>query len=98
MFDNKVISEVLKENKPNLKSQFHVTQIGIFGSYLSDEQTEESDIDILVEFEKGHKDLFNYLHLKNYLEGIFGKSVDLVIKEAVKPKLKDVILGQVRYA
>lgn len=97
MFDNKVISEVLKENKRNLQSQFHVTQIGIFGSYLRGEQTEESDIDILVEFEKGHKDLFNYLHLKNYLEGIFGKGVDLVIKEAVKPKLKDVILGQVRY-
>lgn len=98
MLDNKDISKVLRENKPNLQSRFHVTQIGVFGSYLRDEQTEESDIDILVEFEKGHKDLFNYLHLKNYLEGIFGKGVDLVIKEAVKPKLKDVILGQVRYA
>ncbi|MDO8445704.1 MAG: nucleotidyltransferase family protein [Deltaproteobacteria bacterium] len=97
MSDNKVISEVLRENKQNLQSQFHVTQIGVFGSYLRGEETEESDIDILVEFEKGHKDLFNYLHLKNYLEGIFGKGVDLVIKEAVKPKLKDVILGQVRY-
>lgn len=97
MLKKEFVNEVLRRNKQNIQLQFHVTQIGLFGSYLRDEQHEKSDIDILVEFEKGHKDLFNYLRLKNYLEEILGASVDLVIKEAVKPRLKDVILRQVRY-
>ena len=97
MLKKEFVNEVLRRNKQNIQLQFHVTQIGLFGSYLRNEQHEKSDIDILVEFKKGHKDLFNYLRLKSYLEEILGASVDLVIKEAVKPRLKDVILRQVRY-
>lgn len=97
MLKKEFVNEALRRNKQNIQLQFHVTQIGLFGSYLRDEQYEESDIDLLVQFEKGHKDLFNYLRLKNYLEEILGASVDLVMKEAVKPRLKDTILGYVHY-
>lgn len=97
MLAREAVNETLRKNKQDIQSQFHVVQIGLFGSYLRDEQKAGSDIDILVEFKKGHKDLFNYLHLKNYLEELLGTAVDLVIKEAVRPKLKNAILGQVSY-
>ena len=97
MLEKNTINEILRRTKNYLQLQFHVKQIGLFGSYLRNEQHEKSDVDILVEFEKGHKDFFNYLRLKSYLEEILGASVDLVMKEAVKPKLKDTILGHVNY-
>lgn len=97
MLEKNTINEILRRTKNYLQLQFHVKQIGLFGSYLRNEQHEKSDVDILVEFEKGHKDFFNYLRLKSYLEEILGASVDLVMKEAVKPKLKDTILGHVHY-
>jgi predicted nucleotidyltransferase len=60
-------------------------------------QTKRSDVDILIEFEKGHKDFFNYIRLKYHLEASLGRKVDLVIKEAVKPRLKDRIFNEVVY-
>jgi uncharacterized protein len=59
--------------------------------------TKRSHIDLLVSFEQGFKDLFNYLRLKRYLEELLGHKVDLVIKEAVKPGLRDSIFSEVRY-
>jgi hypothetical protein len=52
---------------------------------------------VLVSFDQGRKDLFNYMRLKMYLEERLDRKVDLVIKEAVKPRLRDRILGEVRY-
>lgn len=91
------IEETLKKNLPFICEQFNVKSIGIFGSYAKDRQNEKSDVDILVEFEKGYKDLFNYIRLKTHLEHLFNAEVDLVMKEAIKPKLKETILKEVRY-
>ena len=85
------IKQTLKENMPEIKKKYGVKNLYIFGSYVRGEQTPESDIDILVEFEKGKKTFDNYMDLKFYLEGLFGKKVDLIIKEAVKQKLKKYI-------
>jgi len=74
-----------------------VKEIGIFGSFVKGAQKERSDIDILVEFEQGHKDFFNYMRLKYYLEDILGKKVDLVMKKAIKPMIKERILSEVEY-
>jgi predicted nucleotidyltransferase len=43
-----------------MKGVFHIRELGLFDSYIREEQTTSSDIDVLVEFEKGHKDFFNY--------------------------------------
>ncbi|MFC1484897.1 nucleotidyltransferase family protein [bacterium] len=91
------IIQILQENKKTL-AKYKVKKLGIFGSYVKGEQKEESDIDILVEFEPDGKDLFNYLRLQDYLETILNKKVDLIIKEAIKTQLKDVILNEVKYA
>ncbi|MCD6238760.1 MAG: nucleotidyltransferase family protein [Thermotogae bacterium] len=91
------IERKLKEKKVHIKRVFHIREMGIFGSYIRGEQTEASDVDILVEFEKGHKDFFNYMRLKYYLEDLLGGEVDLVMKNAVKPRLKKRIFSEVEY-
>ena len=91
------IEKRLKISLPELKSDFKVKSIGLFGSAARNSNTKRSDIDILVEFSKGHKDFFNYFNLKEYLENILDSKVDLVIKEAVKPGLREIIFREVRY-
>ena len=91
------IKRKIKRNKEHLEQRFFVKKIGLFGSFVQLEEVPESDVDILVEFKKGHKDFFNYMRLKYYLEDLLDREVDLVIKEAVKPELKKEILSQVVY-
>jgi len=85
----------LEENRETIRG-FGVRRLGIFGSYARGEQTEASDMDFLVEFEK--KTFDNYMDLKFFLEGLFGRSVDLVIAEAVKPRLRTPIFEETVYA
>lgn len=91
---------VMKKIEKNMVKigQYGVKRIGLFGSYVRNEPKRGSDIDILVEFEKGKKGFDNYMDLKFFLEGLFGCDVDLVISETVKPDLKPYILGSVEYA
>jgi len=86
----------LAELKPILHEDFAVNEIGLFGSYSDNTNTEESDIDILVELEKpiGWK----FFSLEQYLEKIFNKKIDLVTKNALKAQLRDEILKQVNFA
>ncbi len=91
------IKQKLKNNDNYLKETFYIKEIGIFGSFIHGKQKADSDIDILVEFNKGHKDFFNYIRLKYCLEEIIGHKVDLVIKGAVKSRLKEKILNEVEY-
>jgi predicted nucleotidyltransferase len=91
------IKTKLETHQRYLREVFHVKEVGIFGSYVTGRQTLRSDIDILVTFEKGYKDFFNYMRLKRYLEEFLGNRVDLVIKEAVKERLRKKILDEVVY-
>lgn len=93
-----VIKNQLHNKLADIQKNYHVKNIGVFGSFVKNKQTQKSDIDIIVEFEKGHKDFFNYMRLKYYLEDLLGRKVDLVIKDAVKPQLKEVIFNEVIYA
>ena len=91
------LKNILRDNKSHIESHFHVKNIGIFGSFARKEETDESDVDLIVEFEKGYKDLFNYIDLKFYLEEILNRRVDLVMKEAVRPRLRKKIFDEVQY-
>ncbi len=93
------IKKKLNDNINHIKKNFQVKEIGVFGSFTRGGQYvhQASDVDILVSFNKGHKDFFNYMRLKNYLENLLGKEVDLVIKDAVKPRLKEKIFNEVQY-
>ena len=85
----------LKELKPLLHKDYSVKEIGLFGSFSDDTFTEESDIDLLVEFERpiGWK----FFSLEIYLEKIFNRKIDLVTKNSLKDQIKESILKQVNY-
>ena len=87
----------LAEQRAQIRKTFHVKEMGIFGSFVRNKQNRRSDVDILVEFEKGHKDFFNYMRLKYHLEASLGRKIDLVMKEAVKPRLKERVFNEVVY-
>lgn len=87
----------LQMSAPQFKETFHITELGLFGSYVRGSQKRSSDVDILVSFAYGHKDLFNYVRCKNFLENLLNTKVDLVIKDALKPRLKEKILDEVEY-
>ena len=70
------IKKILKKNDRYIKTTFYVREIGIFGSFVKERQKTKSDIDILVAFEKGHKDFFNYMRLKYRMEQLLGQKVD----------------------
>jgi len=90
------IISVLKEHKAELKEKYGVKEIGIFGSYVSGEYKEKSDIDILVEFEEDAKiGLLKFVNLENYLSDLIGVKVDLVEKSALKPRIGKNILREV---
>jgi len=93
------IKKILEKNNNYLRQTFHIRELGIFGSFVKGEEKidNDSDIDILITFGKGYKDFFNYMRLKYYLEDILGREVDLVIKEAVKARLKERIFREVEY-
>jgi uncharacterized protein len=95
MITTKYILSKLKELKPELNREFAVKEIGLFGSFLDNTFSEDSDIDILVELERpiGWK----FFTLEMFLANAFGRKVDLVTKNALKVQIKESILSQVKY-
>ena len=91
------IQLILQERKNYLVEKFGVIEIAIFGSYARGEQRKNSDIDIIVDFKEGWKTFDNYMDLKFYLEELFGKKVDLVIKSAINPRIKPFIIEEAIY-
>ena len=85
----------IKDLKKELTERFSVSSIGVFGSATKERLKKESDIDILVELKEPTFD--HYMDLKFRLEEVFGRDVDLVLKDTLKPRLKPVIEKEVRY-
>ena len=88
------ILRLLEGNRDRIKS-FGVREIGVFGSVAREEQTEKSDVDVLVELET--KTFDAYMGLLFFLEDLFERKVDLVMKGAIKPIIKDNILSETIY-
>lgn len=80
------VLKVLKSHKKEIKTKYDVKRIGIFGSYAKGLQNEQSDVDILVEFEKPSYD--NFMDLSFFLEDLFSKKVDLLTPNSLSPFMK----------
>lgn len=76
--------------------RYGVRRLGLFGSAARGQARKSSDLDFLVEFEQDTFD--NYMGLKIYLEDLFRKKVDLVMADAIKERLRPIILREVKYA
>jgi len=85
----------LQEQSAWIRKKFGVERIGIFGSVARGEETPKSDIDVLVEFAQGKATFQNFMNLISYLEGLFGRRVDLVTTGGIDPYLRLTIEGEV---
>lgn len=90
----KEIKEMLENLKEEIRRRYRADVIGIFGSYARGEQSEKSDIDILVRF---HEDatLFDFVGLSIFLEEKLGIRVDVVPQDTIRKEIRDRIMGEV---
>jgi uncharacterized protein len=90
------LKAALASHKEELKENYKVDELGLFGSYVRNEQHNKSDVDVLVTFTET-PDLFQFIALEIYLTDLLGVKVDLVMKDGIKPRLKDRILSEAVY-
>ena len=98
MYNRAEILDFLKANKDSLKSKYRIKKIGIFGSYARNEQTEKSDMDIILDWEEDLDDIYGTKYdLREYLKSVFKKEVDICTERAIKPIFKPYILKDAIY-
>jgi len=91
------IRDILRQHKSELADEFGVSEIGIFGSVVRGEACDDSDVDVLVEFDKPVT-LFGFIDLEYYLQQLLDvKKVDLVQKSGLKRYIGSHILREVQY-
>ena len=88
------ILETLHQHLPSLSTLYKVKTLGIFGSYVHQEQNAGSDLDLLVTFTETPS-LLKFIELENYLADTLGVKVDLVMQDALKPRIGARILHEV---
>lgn len=93
----KELIEFLKTNKPFFQREFGVSRLGIFGSFAFGKITESSDIDVVIEMEKGKKRLHNFLQLKRLLEKETNRKIDLGFESSLKPIIREHIKSKIIY-
>ena len=99
MVDSNKILFYLTSNKKRLEKEYHLVKIGIFGSMAREEQNEQSDIDIIVEFENDTQDLFTLKQrLKEEIQQKFNLPVDICREKYIKPIFRQQILSETKYA
>jgi uncharacterized protein len=91
------ILEALSQSQSHLRS-LGVRRIGLFGSFVRNEQVADSDIDLLVEFEPEQKTFDNFMELSFFLEEVLGHKIELVTTESLSPYIGPYILKEVEYA
>lgn len=90
------VLQVLTQQKALLLETYQLTRLGIFGSYARGEQTVESDIDVLVDYEKAPT-LWRLIELRDYLSELFAIKVDVVTRNGLKARIRERVLAEVIY-
>lgn len=90
------LRQILSLQKQSLCENYQITEIGIFGSYARGEETEASDIDILVDYETAPTFIM-LVELKDYLSQLFELKVDIVTKNGLKPRIRERVLAEAIY-
>jgi len=89
------ILRILRAHLTELREQYGVKSLAVFGSYVRGSQRKRSDLDLLVEFEEGARmTLFRFVELEGRLADLLGVKVDLVMKSALKPAIGERILAE----
>jgi hypothetical protein len=89
------IKSIIEQHKPELAEKYGVAEIGVFGSVVRGEARDDSDVDILVEFNRP-VGLFGFMELEFFLEKLLdARKIDLVTRGALKPRIGRQILSEV---
>ncbi len=97
MTSREYILSKIRSNKDEIL-KLGIKEIGIFGSYAREEQSESSDIDILIDFEPDKENFDNYMALYEIIENLFkGKKIEIVTKNGLSPYIGPNILNEVVY-
>jgi predicted nucleotidyltransferase len=90
------VKRCLTEQKFLLQNKYHISRVGIFGSYIRGEQRSGSDVDVLIDYDKAPS-LVALIEIENMLSDLLGMKVDLVTSKGLKPQLRQHILDEVVY-
>ena len=90
------IKQSLITQKSILQKNYKINRLGIFGSYIRGEQKQESDLDVLIDYEEVPS-LITLIEIENHLSELLGVKVDLVTRKGIKPQLRNYILKEVVY-
>ncbi len=90
------VRSLIIEHQDDLK-QLGVKRLGLFGSFVRGEQRADSDIDLLVEFERGQKTFDHFMELSFFLEDLFKRRVELLTPESLSSHIGPYILKEVEY-
>jgi len=98
MVNQAQILNYLSENKRDISQKYHLTKLGIFGSYARNEQTPESDLDLLVEFEENTPDLTDKKeYLREEIRTVFNLQVDVCREKYIKSVFRQQVLTDAIY-
>lgn len=79
----------LRENRENFLHKYHISKIGLFGSFARGENTQNSDVDIVYTLSDGHKISFDeYIAFENELKNAFSTKIDLINEKKLNPLIK----------
>ena len=90
------IKALLSQDKPIIQKKYHVSELGIFGSYVRGEQKEGSDVDVLIDYSEAPS-LLELVDLEFYLSDRLGIKADVVTKKGLKSRYRKRILAEVVY-
>jgi len=90
------IFKLILLNKEKI-TDYGTLRLGLFGSFVRNEQNDTSDVDIVVEFLPGRKTYDNFINLVYFLENLFGRKVELLTPESISPYIKPYIEREIEY-
>jgi predicted nucleotidyltransferase len=95
--NKQIIIGQLKQHKPAIE-KFGVSSVGLFGSYVRNEQRDDSDVDILIQLKEDKSTLDNFLNVCWLLDELFpGKKVEVATQNGLNKRLRPFILNEVEY-
>lgn len=90
------VLSIIRRNQGKIEA-LGVKKLGLFGSFVRKEQSAESDIDLLVEFEQDKKTFDNFMHLSIFLEDVLKHHIELVTAESLSPYIRPHVIKEVEY-
>ena len=94
MTDKKHIADQIRDHEPEIRA-LGISTLGLFGSFVRDEPRQNSDVDLLYEFEAGQATLKNYFKLQELLEKVLKRKIELIPRKYLSPYIGPHILKEV---